>query len=85
VYLVRAANTGISGFIAPTGKLMALVTDTGGRDIFIDGYLTRRIYAGARSNAAFYAKSQDLFIVICILLIIYGIITTRIFNSNKPE
>ncbi len=38
VNFVRAANTGISCIIAPTGKIIARVQDDRGRDTFVKGY-----------------------------------------------
>ena len=37
-YLARAANTGVSGFIGPQGKIIALVRDARLSELFIDGY-----------------------------------------------
>lgn len=43
VFVVRAANTGVSGFITPSGKIISLVRNKQGRNIFISGYLTQQI------------------------------------------
>ncbi|HTZ11969.1 MAG TPA: apolipoprotein N-acyltransferase [Candidatus Margulisiibacteriota bacterium] len=71
--LVRAANTGISAFISPEGKLLATVKDRLGREIFIDGFQTQSLslYAGSLS---FYTRYGDLFIFFCLLLALYAII-----------
>ena len=74
--LVRSANTGISGFIAPTGKIISLVRDKAGREIFSDGFLTRDIKIG-RHQLSFYTRFGDVFIFICVLLILYVIIAAR--------
>ena len=73
VYVVRSANTGVSGFIAPTGKIIALVKDASGREIFISGYKTEKISI-PKGSLTFYTRYADIFIVFCLLLVLYGII-----------
>ncbi|MFZ5801890.1 MAG: apolipoprotein N-acyltransferase [Candidatus Omnitrophota bacterium] len=41
--VVRSANTGISAFIAPSGKILAKVEDFEGRDIFVTGHRTQTV------------------------------------------
>jgi len=36
--VVRAATTGVSAFIAPSGRIVSRVRDAGGRDLFVPGY-----------------------------------------------
>lgn len=72
VYLVRCANTGVSGFIAPSGKIIALVQDKNGKEIFIDGYRTEEI-AIPKRHLSFYTRYGDIFIVVCFLFMIYSI------------
>jgi len=64
-YLVRSANTGVSGFISPTGKILSLVQDAQGCDILIPGILTEelKIPTGART---LYTRFGDWFILACI-------------------
>ncbi|MFA4888593.1 MAG: apolipoprotein N-acyltransferase [Candidatus Omnitrophota bacterium] len=76
VFLVRAANTGISGFIAPSGKIISLVRDDSGSDTFVDGYKTESIDL-QRQLPAFYTKFGDKFIFACLLFILCGIILSR--------
>jgi apolipoprotein N-acyltransferase len=73
VFLVRAANTGISGFIDPCGKIISLVHDKGGKEIFVDGYKTQEIIIPKR-GLSFYNRLGDYFILVCFLFILYGII-----------
>ncbi|MEI6631023.1 MAG: apolipoprotein N-acyltransferase [bacterium] len=73
VYLVRAANTGISGFISPLGAIISTVRDSRGREIFIPGYDTREIFIENRP-LSFYTRYGDIFITLCFLLAMYGII-----------
>jgi len=72
IYLVRAANTGVSGFIAPSGKIISLVQDKNGRDIFIDGYKTEDI-AVQKRHSTFYTRYGNIFPAICFLFVLYGI------------
>ena len=73
IYLVRAANTGVSGFIAPSGKIISLVQDKNGRGIFIDGYKTEDI-AVQKRHSTFYTRYGNIFPVICFLFMLYGIV-----------
>ena len=79
VNLVRAANTGISGFIASSGKIISLVQDEKGKNIFIDGYKTQEIIISKRP-LSFYTRYGDVFVATCILFILYGIIS-RLHSS----
>jgi apolipoprotein N-acyltransferase len=74
--LVRAANTGVSGFIAPSGKILSLLQDKSGRNIFISGYDTREIIIQKR-KASFYTRHGDIFVVICFLSVLYTINSKR--------
>ncbi|MDD5166206.1 MAG: apolipoprotein N-acyltransferase [Candidatus Omnitrophica bacterium] len=74
VYLARAANTGISGFIAADGKIISLVRDRQGENIFVAGYGSERISITGKSILSFYTKHGDVFVLACFLFILYGII-----------
>jgi apolipoprotein N-acyltransferase len=80
VFLARAANTGISGFIAPSGKIISLVQEKIGKGIFVDGYKTEEFIIPKR-NSTFYTRFGDILIVACFLFILYGII--RAFRKNR--
>jgi apolipoprotein N-acyltransferase len=73
VNLMRAANTGITGFISPSGEIISLVRDKRNNKIFIDGVLTENIRI-IRHKISPYAQSGDVFIIICAILLLYGII-----------
>ncbi|MDD4953841.1 MAG: apolipoprotein N-acyltransferase [Candidatus Omnitrophica bacterium] len=78
-YLARAANTGVSGFISPTGKILSLIKDKQGRDIFIDGYSSGEI-APRRGELTFYGRYGDIFIFllsIFTLCVIFRVILRR--------
>ncbi|PIQ90552.1 MAG: apolipoprotein N-acyltransferase [Candidatus Omnitrophica bacterium CG11_big_fil_rev_8_21_14_0_20_41_12] len=67
VYLARSANTGISGFIAPSGRFLSVVRNASGREIFIRGYSSRNIYLAPVAGTV-YNRYGDLFIILCLLL-----------------
>lgn len=72
VYLVRAANTGISGFISPSGRVISAVGDKKGRDIFITGYETAEILV-YQNKPGFYTRYGDVFVALFFFLMLYGI------------
>jgi len=68
VPLVRSANTGVSGFIAPNGKIISLVQNEIGENLFITGYATEEITIPER-DLSFYARYGDVFILFCFLCV----------------
>jgi apolipoprotein N-acyltransferase len=72
VFLARAANTGISGFIDPSGRIISLVTDAGGKEIFSTGYKTKEI-AMLKHGQTFYNRFGDYFVLVCFLFIPRGL------------
>jgi len=77
VYMARAANTGISGFISPGGKIISLVKAPDGENTFVDGYAIREIHI-SKNKPSFYTRYGDVFIVICVLFMVYGAIQLAI-------
>lgn len=69
VYLARAANTGISGFIEPSGRILPVARASDGRKIFIKGYRSQNIYL-APASSTFYNRYGDFFIIFCLFFII---------------
>jgi len=67
VYLVRAANTGISGFIDPFGRLSSIVQDAVGKESFVKGYSSQNICL-APIGRTIYNRYGDLFVIFCLLL-----------------
>jgi apolipoprotein N-acyltransferase len=70
-WLVRAANTGISGFIGPAGDIAGWVQQQN-KPTFVDGFLTGEI--GLGSKLTFYTRFGDLFAGVCCLLVLAGFI-----------
>jgi len=72
VYVVRAANTGVSAFISPRGEIVSVVGDEGGRQIFIEGYRTQNINL-KEPRLTFYGRWGDVFIFLSSIFIICSI------------
>jgi apolipoprotein N-acyltransferase len=70
--LARAANTGISGFIDPYGRITGRVWNNN-KDIYVEGYLTRAI--SVSQEQTFYTIYGDVFVYlnIVIALLITGL------------
>jgi len=66
VYLVRAANTGISGFIDPFGRLSSIVQDAEGKISFVKGYSSQNICL-APIRRTIYNRYGDMFVAFCLL------------------
>jgi apolipoprotein N-acyltransferase len=62
VFLARSANTGISGFIAPSGKILSLV-EKGGENTFIGGFSSCQFQDCALRNT-FYTRYGDVFVTL---------------------
>jgi len=69
IYLIRAANTGVSGFINPEGKIISLVEDQNGKNLFIDGDRSEIIFAN-KNGFSFYTHFGDCFILVCLFIIL---------------
>ena len=65
VFLVRAANTGISCFIDPCGKINGRVRNNN-KDIYVEGYLTQDVVA--LQEKTFYTAHGDIFVYLCMLV-----------------
>jgi len=66
VWLVRCANTGVSCFIDPRGRVATRVLDAEGRDLFVRGVLTHDIIPSGQET--FYARYGDWFALLCALV-----------------
>jgi apolipoprotein N-acyltransferase len=74
VNLVRSANTGISAFISPSGKIISLVRDEAGESLFITGFGTQEILIPAAKKPTFYTNYGDIFIILLFIFAIYSIL-----------
>jgi len=82
VSLVRAANTGISAFISPQGRITGILSDDKGRNIFVEGLLTGQLVVSSRGKA-FYTRFGDIFIFLLSILIICSIFRLFYIVKNK--
>ncbi len=70
--VVRCANTGVSGFVSPAGKIISLVRDKQGEHIFIGGIGTETILLKERP-LSFYSRCGDVFVAVCGIIFVCGI------------
>ncbi len=80
--LVRSANTGVSGFISPTGKITGVVADKKGRETFTPGLLTRQVELNFTTGLTFYSRFGDWFIFLNLIFVALGIVLTQIKNNR---
>jgi apolipoprotein N-acyltransferase len=73
VNLIRAANTGVSCFILPSGRIVSLLSDSRGSNIFVRGYNTADVFISPQ-GIPFYSRWGDFFILACLIFIFYVII-----------
>ncbi|MCK9432385.1 MAG: apolipoprotein N-acyltransferase [Candidatus Omnitrophica bacterium] len=83
VYLARSANTGISGFIDPFGRILKTVKNTAGKEIFVEGYCTQDIYPEA-SPRTVYNRYGDFFIILCFVVFIFPAVRF-FFKRRNPR
>lgn len=65
VNLVRSANTGVSCFINPWGKILNRVSDRFGRDVLVAGEKSEKL--NIVSMASFYTAFGDIFSWLCLI------------------
>ncbi len=82
VYVVRCANTGVSCFIDPFGRIVDRVKDQAGQDIFVQGVLTRTIQAV--DSKTIYTQYGDWFAWLCVLASVVAVILTCLKRS-RPD
>jgi apolipoprotein N-acyltransferase len=68
VYIARAANTGISCFIDPFGRIFGRVNKNN-RDTFVEGFLTEEIRLS--HTRTFYTIYGDVFVVTNMIMIAF--------------
>ncbi|MBF0490347.1 MAG: apolipoprotein N-acyltransferase [Candidatus Omnitrophica bacterium] len=73
--LVRAANTGVSGFIDPLGRIMNLAEDKNGKKTFVEAVSSASIPVNDRIT--FYTKYADVFTSLCFLCILGAVFIPR--------
>lgn len=78
VSVVRSANTGVSCFILPSGRIKLRLSDDKGKDTFIAGHITDVISKNLKLSI--YNRYGDIFVLLCFLITSYGII----INPKRP-
>lgn len=73
VSVVRSANTGLSCFISPTGRIISRVQDKNGEDIFVSGHRTEDM-AISSYGRTFYTRHGDIFVWLCAIYILVVIL-----------
>ena len=63
VSVIRSANTGISCFIDPYGRVLGRVENDQHKPVFVRGFLTREV--PVRTATTFYARRGDVFAYAC--------------------
>jgi len=69
VYVVRCANTGVSCFIDPYGRIINRVRDENGQDIFVRGTLSEIVVA--MESKTFYTRHGDRFAQLCTIVSVF--------------
>jgi len=64
--IARAANTGISGFIDPCGRVLSST------ELYVDSYLTQKLPLA--DTLTFYTRHGDVFVFLCAILLIFAIL-----------
>ena len=66
VNVVRSANTGVSCFINPWGKILGRVSDYSGRDVLVEGEKAQELQI--ISMPSFYTAFGDVFAWLCLVV-----------------
>jgi apolipoprotein N-acyltransferase len=82
VYLVRAANTGISCFIDPRGRIVSTLNKDG-KEIFVKGWLTQDVLVSDQKT--FYTSYGDVFAYLCLAvsMILVGVSLVKGFGFRQ--
>ncbi|MBL7084895.1 MAG: apolipoprotein N-acyltransferase [Candidatus Omnitrophica bacterium] len=75
VNVVRSANTGVSCFINPWGKILGRVSDSFGQDLLVEGEKTQALKI--ISMPSFYTAFGDIFAWLCLIGIVFSLIRRR--------
>ena len=81
VYLARCANTGISCFIDPCGRVVDRLRNEEGKDVFVSGLLTGEVVP--LSSNTFYTRFGDWFPWLCIIISIGFILAAILVKTPK--
>ena len=83
VPLVRCANTGVSCFIDPCGRITDVLRDGAGRELFVEG--TAKSYVAVfKGPRSFYTRFGDYFVGLCLLIVLFGFGALRGSKEKEP-
>jgi apolipoprotein N-acyltransferase len=77
VYVLRAANTGVTCVIDACGRIAKRLGNIQGRDIFVKGFITSQVYKTNTNKPSVYTRIGDLFILFCIIYVFVFVIKTK--------
>jgi apolipoprotein N-acyltransferase len=84
ISLLRSANTGVSGFISPEGKIISLVQDARGKELFVDGFKLQSI--PPQGDLSIYTRFGDWFIIgLCFLIVVIFLLTGQDRRRREKE
>jgi apolipoprotein N-acyltransferase len=67
-FLIRSANTGVSCFIAPSGRIYEGVRNEDGKAAYVRGFASADV--GLKTQKTFYTKFGDIFTYLCFACIL---------------
>jgi apolipoprotein N-acyltransferase len=79
VFVVRCANTGISCFIDPHGRVVDRVKDASGRELFVRGVLNGSVVP--TDSKTIYTRYGDWFAWLCVICSV-GFLVTSFFKKK---
>jgi apolipoprotein N-acyltransferase len=86
VAIARAANTGITAFVDPFGRIASRLRSPDGREVFVDGLLVGQV--SLSHQPTFYTRHGDLFAFLQIALagaaVIASVWSRRAFRTMAP-
>lgn len=81
--LIRAANTGVSGFVDSRGRIISLLSDAKGKNTYVQGLLTHEMYGS--DEKTFYTKYGDVFTYFCFGFILIEIMMCFYRRSQESH
>ncbi len=81
VNVLRSANTGVSCFISPEGRIISLVADASGKEIFVDGYKTEEITID-KQTLSLYTHFGDWVVWVCLIFVLGSIIADLLHHGD---
>lgn len=81
--LIRSANTGVSCFIEPTGRIIRRLEDNRKKAAYVEGFIIERVFL--QTAKTFYTKFGDVFTYLCFGGILGAIITAATGRRVKSR